>query len=275
VVARQTDVNELASLMVGREVRKTARDEQIVPKTRGSGIRVQSLSWQENGEPYTFEVGVGEILGITGPAGSGKSELLRTIMGFQPAVGGSVHLAGKRIRNPSPRSMIREGVAFIPEDRFAEGLFLPHSIEQNISLPNLWKSSRLLLKKSRLNRQAEDISAVVSLKKDTVLDPMTSLSGGNQQKVVIGKWLRFGYQYFLFDEPYKGIDIGAKEDINRVIEELARNGGSVIVASTEFSDILDLVHRLFVMVNRKIVAELCGEQISSQKIIQHYQAVVR
>jgi ABC-type sugar transport system ATPase subunit len=109
----------------------------------------------------------------------------------------------------------------------------------------------------------------------SIREPATHLSGGNQQKVVVTKWLDAGYTFFLFDEPYKGIDIGAKEDINRIIEELADKGCSSIVTSTEFSDLIGTVHRLLVMVNRKIVAELKGEEITNKAIIQYYQSVAR
>ncbi len=275
VEAHATDVEALAALMVGHHVSKTRRSLSSVSSSKPSALRVESLGWDGAGNSYSFEVRAGETVGITGPAGSGKSELLRTIMGLLPKRSGSVFLDGKKLEGSTPRRMIHAGVAFVPEDRMAEGLLMPRSIEENISLPNLWRRRRLLLRERVLGDKAESVSKLLSLKKPSLRHSVSALSGGNQQKVVVGKWLQATSRLYLFDEPYKGIDIGAKEDINRVITELAAHGAATIVVSTEFNDIIDLVDRLFVMVNRKIVAELYGDDINSQNIVRYYQAVVR
>jgi ABC-type sugar transport system ATPase subunit len=276
VLSNDVSLGQLASLVVGHEI-KTSIDSSTLRDQESRKIRLQAdaLAWQENGTTYSFEVREGEILGITGPAGAGKSELLRTMMGLMPITSGKLVLDGQHLENISPYAMVRAGVGFVPEDRFVEGLVVRRSIEENINLPNFWKASGLFINPSTLRKKAGQLAGIVRTKMTSVHDQLTHLSGGNQQKIVVAKWLDAGYTFFLFDEPYKGIDIGAKEDINSVIQELASKGCSSIVVSTEFSDLLGTVNRLLVMVNRKIVAELRGEEITNKAIIAHYQSVAR
>ncbi len=267
-------VSQLAALVVGHEIKTSAESSVLDQRdSRKIRLRADALAWREGGETYSFEVREGEILGITGPAGAGKSELLRTMMGLMPIASGRLLLDGRQLENITPYTMVRSGVGFVPEDRFSEGLAVHRSIEENITLPNFWKHPGIFLSPSGLRQKAGELAGIVRTKMSSVDDHLTQLSGGNQQKVVVAKWLDAGYNFFLLDEPYKGIDIGAKEDINRVIQDLAGKGCASIVVSTEFSDLLGIVNRLLVMVNRHIVAELHGEEITNKAIIAHYQSV--
>jgi ribose transport system ATP-binding protein len=276
VFARDVSVGQLGALVVGRDLKEVAVGVAEPKRAeRTVRLRIDGVQWQGNSERYSLQVREGEILGITGPAGAGKSELLRTIMGLMPKADGVITLDNREIDDPSPARMIRSGVAFLPEDRLAEGLAANRSIEENISLPTLWKWRRFFLNMPHLKENAEHAGSVVRLKRGSIEDPVLSLSGGNQQKTAVAKWINSSYDFLLFDEPYKGIDIGAKEDINGAIRQLARDGRTVIVVSTEFSDLTSLVDRLLVMVNRKIVGDLSGSEINSQNIITHYQSVIK
>jgi ABC-type sugar transport system ATPase subunit len=270
--ARDTTARDLATVVVGHEFRTTHfAAEKGASKARRILLDVAGLSWAHDASQFTFSLGEGEILGITGPEGAGKTELLRTVFGLMPMTRGTVTLNGERLDRRDPRLMMKRGVAFVPEDRFQEGLMLNRSIEENISLPKLSLQAWPLLRKSRLRETAAQMAGQIKTKMASVEARAGDLSGGNQQKVVVSRWLDEGYRLLLLDEPYKGIDIGAKQDINDAIRAMAGAGRGVVVISTEFVELVGLVTTLLVMVNRKIVATLRGDQITAQEIVRYYQ----
>jgi ABC-type sugar transport system ATPase subunit len=270
--ARATTARELATAVVGHEVGATQHAlESGAAKTRGPLLDVAGLSWMRDASEFSFSVGEGEIIGITGPEGAGKSELLRTVFGLMPATQGTVTLGGERLARRDPRQMLKAGVAFVPEDRFQEGLMLNRSIEENISLPTLSFQSRPFLRKGTLRDSAARKADQIKIRMASVEARAGDLSGGNQQKVVVARWLEDGYRLLLLDEPYKGIDIGAKQDINDAIRAMAIAGRGIVVISTEFVELIGLVSTLLVMVNRRIVAVLKENKITPQEIVRYYQ----
>ena len=276
VDAKDVTTEQLSLMVVGHEVGLSRKAYHGKIESTSARLELQNLTWERKNERRGFSLMArpGEIMGITGPEGAGKTELLRTILGLMPRTRGSIFLNGKDVKKLTPHAMLKIGVAYVPEDRFKEGLLLKRSIEENVSLANLAFSTRLFLDRKALRRIAKEKVGSLKTKMSSVSDQVRYLSGGNQQKVMIAKWLEEKYELFLLDEPYKGIDIGAKEDINDAIRALAAEGRSIIVATTEFSDILGLVDSLLVVVNRQIVAQLSGDQITSQEIIRYYQAAV-
>jgi ABC-type sugar transport system ATPase subunit len=270
--ARATTAEQLAVAVVGHEMRRATHgggasgsvDQSIL-------LDVQGLSWREDSSEFSFRVREGEILGITGPEGAGKSELLRTVFGLMPMTRGKVSLAGEPIDRCSPRQMLNRGVAFVPEDRFEEGLLLNRSIEENISLPKLSFQKELFLARGRLSADAGRKASRIKTKMASIEARAGELSGGNQQKVVVSRWLDDDYRLLLLDEPYKGIDIGAKDDINDAIRAMAGKGRGVVVISTEFAELIGLVSTLLVIVNRRIVGALSGDAISAHEIVRYYQ----
>jgi ribose transport system ATP-binding protein len=270
--ARSTTADDLAVAVVGHEVRRSSRVEWATDfGQRRTLLDVKGLSWTHDAAEFSLKVREGEILGITGPEGAGKSELLRTIFGSMEPTRGTVAINGETIDARTPREMLKRGVAFVPEDRFVEGVLLNRNIEENISLPKLSFERRLFLPTGELRAEAERKAAQIKTKMASLDSLVSELSGGNQQKVVVSRWLEDTYRLLLLDEPYKGIDIGAKDDINEAIRAMAASGRGVIVISTEFAELVGLVSTLLVIVNRKIVSTLTGASITPHEIVRYYQ----
>lgn len=272
--AKDTNISKLVMLMVGHEIISN-KNKRIIKEKSRERIKVDSLvPKHNNNEEYSFSVKKGEILGITGPAGSGKNEILRMIYGISSIKKGYIYLDGQMVENIKPYIMVQKRVAYVPEDRHIEGLLISRSIEENITLPSLKKWSNFLIKKSRLNHIANKAADIARIKRSSIEDTPRSLSGGNQQKVVIARWLTKYYDYFLLSEPFKGIDVGAKEDIRKILIELAKDGCSIIIVTTEFSDLIGFVDRLLVMVEKKIVKELHYKSITNTNIMKYYQSTL-
>jgi ribose transport system ATP-binding protein len=270
--ARSTTAEDLAVAVVGHEMRRSSRAEDTSDfRQRRTLLDVKGLSWTQDAAEFSLKVREGEILGITGPEGAGKSELLRTIFGLMPPTRGTVAIDGETIDGRSPRAMLNRGVAFVPEDRFAEGVLLDRNIEENISLPKISFGKRFFLPMTELRVEAVKKAAQIKTKMASIDSLVSELSGGNQQKVVVSRWLEDSYRLLLLDEPYKGIDIGAKDDINDAIRAMAGSGRGVIVISTEFAELIGLVTTLLVIVNRKIVTTLTGASITPHEIVRYYQ----
>ncbi len=270
--ARATSAEDLAVAVVGHEMRRPSRADAATDfSQRRTLLDVEGLSWTQDAAAFWLKVREGEILGITGPEGAGKSELLRTIFGLMPPTRGTVAIDGQTIDLRSPRAMLNRGVAFVPEDRFVEGVLLDRNIEENISLPKLSFNKRFFLPTRELRAEAEKKAAQIKTKMASIDSLVSELSGGNQQKVVVSRWLEDSYRLLLLDEPHKGIDIGAKDDINDAIRAMAAAGRGVIVISTEFAELIGLVSTLLVIVNRKIVSTLTGEAITPHEIVRYYQ----
>ena len=228
-------------------------------------LTTQRYPRQEN----SFHLAAGEIVGIAGLVGAGRSELLLTLFGITPPLGGSIEIAGREVAAHSPRSAIENGLALIPEDRKLQGLVLSMSVEQNISLPNLRRQQRLA---GIINRQQEQVTAEEMTSQLRIKTPHTQqivqyLSGGNQQKVVIGKWLPLTPRVLLLDEPTRGIDIGAKHEIYRLMESLAERGVAVLFASSEMEEIIGMSDRVLVMHEGRITGELPRQELSEEAIM--------
>ncbi|MES2941051.1 MAG: sugar ABC transporter ATP-binding protein [Pseudomonadota bacterium] len=203
-----------------------------------------------------FEVREGEIVGLAGLLGAGRTELLRAIYGLDPLAAGCIEIFGKEPADRSPRAMIRHGVGLAPEDRKKEGLVLDMNISRNLVLSALHKVvHRAFLSRRRQAQLAQHAAARMSVKLASLADPVRSLSGGNQQKVVLGKCLNAGVKVFLLDEPTRGVDIDAKRQIYALLEQLAAQGVAVLVASSEMEELMLLCDRLLLMRDGAVVAE--------------------
>ena len=217
----------------------------------------------------SFDLRRGEILGIAGLMGSGRTELVTTIFGeYGKITSGSIELAGKKVTIASSRSAMQQGVSLVPEDRKGQGLVLIQSVLKNISLPNLDKFSRF----GRLNGDAELQAAMtqaknLSIKAPSLHVPVSSLSGGNQQKVVIAKWLMSEPEILIMDDPTRGIDVGAKFEIYKLMNELAEQGVSIIMISSDLVEVLGMSDRVMVMHEGRSMGILDRSEATQEKIM--------
>lgn len=219
-------------------------------------LKVSGLMTANKLKGLSFEVRKGEIVGLAGLLGSGRTELLRAIYGLDPITAGRVEVFGKQSADRSPRAMIRQGVCLAPEDRKKEGLVLGMSISKNLVLSAMHKVvHRAMLSHRRQAQLAHQVVARMSVKLASLDDPVRSLSGGNQQKVVLGKCLNADVKLFLLDEPTRGVDIDAKRQIYELLEQLAAQGTAVLVASSEMEELMLLCDRLLLMKDGEIVGE--------------------
>jgi ribose transport system ATP-binding protein len=224
----------------------------------------------ESGEPVSFSLRRGEVLGIWGLLGSGRTEIFRAMLGLDPATYSEISYSkgGGAPRAMKPRWMLRE-VGFVTEDRRHDGLYLSLPIWQNITSASI-RAFAGLFGRMRQHEEmgvARDIVRRLSIKLGDEKDPISSLSGGNQQKAVLGRWLVKAPQIYLLDEPTHGVDVGAKAQIHDVIHNVADNGGSVVVISSEVEEMFALADRILVLRDRKFTDELMRADFSERRLL--------
>jgi ribose transport system ATP-binding protein len=242
----QVPVPQLIEDMVGRSLERLF--PEIQPPRGGEVLRVSSLTATDGSfRDISFSVREGEVLGIAGVVGAGRTELVRGVAGADPPAGGEVTLDGTPVQLSEPRHAIRAGLVLVPEDRKEQGVVLGLPIEDNMAIPNLDRLARNgWLKPNVVREMAKDAIARLQVK-GSPEQPVRTLSGGNQQKVVIAKWLERRPRVIILDEPTRGIDVGARSAIYDVIAELAHAGMAVIVVSSELEEVLGLSHRVMVL----------------------------
>lgn len=265
LIADSSD-SDVVQMMVGREV------SELFPKiyvTIGDAVlSVKNLSLEGQFDNITFDVRAGEILGLAGLVGSGRSEVVRAIFGIDRYDRGSVELHGETITPGKPAESMEKGLALVPEDRRQQGLFMASSISQNIA-STLWRSlSRwLLLRRGDENRTAHTWGSRLRVKYASLSDPVERLSGGNQQKVVLSKWLATEPTVLIVDEPTRGIDVGTKAEVHRLLSEKAQAGTAVIMVSSELPEVLGMSDRIVVMREGEQMGILERAEADSEKII--------
>ena len=215
-------------------------------------------------EDVSLSVRAGEIVGMAGLVGSGRTELAKAIVGALPMSQGELQLFGRPVRISSPNVAVRSGLALLPEDRHKEGLFLLLSVRENIMLPSL---HRMWLNFRQMENVARQFVERLRIRTPSLQTPALQLSGGNQQKVVLSKWLTTRARVFIFDEPMQGIDVGSKVEICRLIGELAEAGAGIILISSELREILALADRVVVMRKGRIVANLARDQATQEIVL--------
>ncbi len=245
---------QLIQHMVGRTVNAIYSREPVTPGDTLLRVKDISRSWLRD---INLEIRAGEIVGLAGLMGAGRTELCRIIFGIDRAEHGSMEVAGKAVSFASPQEAAEAGVALIPEDRQRNGLALKLPISYNITLPDLSRYSHwgFLSKRDEVS-VAQDYGRRLRIKSDSPQQLAGRMSGGNQQKVVIAKWMARGARVFLFDEPTRGIDIGAKQDVFEQMDQLARGGAAVLMVSSELPELVQVADRILVMREGRLTGEL-------------------
>ena len=233
-------------------------------------LEVRGLGLPGRFSNVSFAVRAGEVVGLGGLMGAGRTEVLRALYGADPAASGTVAVGGQPLRARSPRAAIAGGVALVPEDRKAEGLVLPFSVRQNVALSTLGRLARLrtFLVGGQIDRLARNAVAELRIRTPGVREAVRNLSGGNQQKVVLGRALTTNPRVFLLDEPTRGIDVGAKVEVYRLIGNLAERGAAVLVVSSDMLELLGLCDRIVVMRAGRVAGELAREQFSQERVME-------
>lgn len=263
------DENEesIVARMVGRKIEKLAHNAWV---TEREVLRVENLARGSEISPTSFSVRAGEVLGIAGLVGAGRTELLKLIAGLDKRSGGSVFVNGQPVRNHNVSAAIRAGIGLVPEDRKKEGIIKARAVKMNMALPSLRQFTRAgIVSRQKLNRAAQEVMSDLKLRPLDIEKTIGTLSGGNQQKVIIGRWVAADANVFLFDEPTRGIDIGAKSEIYNLIEKLAQAGKAIVVVSSEMTEIIRISDRVLVMREGKITKELTDDAITEENIARY------
>ncbi|MDR1745031.1 MAG: sugar ABC transporter ATP-binding protein [Planctomycetota bacterium] len=259
--------HDLIVAMVGREITQLFPTKQNVV---GKEIfRVSGLKKAGYFADIDFSLSGGEILGVTGLVGAGRSELFQSIFGIMPHDEGDIFVNGVKVRIDSPGDAMEHGIAYLPEDRQKQGLVLDWSIGRNISLPSLRSYSRrgIIREKAEI-AQSHSLSRRLTVKARSVHDPASSLSGGNQQKVVMAKLLNTNARILILDEPTKGVDIGAKSAMYGIIADLAANGYGIILISSEMPEVLGMCDRILVMKGGRVTGSFLRGNVSQEAILE-------
>jgi ribose transport system ATP-binding protein len=260
----------MVRLMVGRELkqlfhrshRPAAEDGKPLLRVRGVRLPVGS------GQAFDFDIRAGEVVGLAGLMGSGRSELGEALFGVQPASGAEIEIAGSSVRIRTPAEAIENGIFLLPEDRRSQGLVLAASVKENITLPSLDKVSTLgLIARRRQTDLAQSMCAQLGVRTPSTAQTVGLLSGGNQQKVVLAKWLTRTPRLLILDEPTRGIDVGAKTEIYGLMDQLASKGVAILMISSDLEEVLGMSDRVLVMHQGTLAGELHREALSEESIM--------
>jgi ribose transport system ATP-binding protein len=264
---RETTESAVVAMMVGRTLAVATHRSSVTQETV---LSVRNLTSGAKVIDASFDLRRGEVLGIAGLIGAGRTELLRLIAGADRATSGSIVLNGSALTRRGTRAAIAAGIGLVPEERKRDGIIPQRSVASNVALPSMKRfAPHGWIRRRYLRAEARKILTSINLRPPLIDRPIRLFSGGNQQKAIIARWIAANTQILLFDEPTRGIDIGAKAEIYALIEELAAAGKSVIVVSSELPEVLRLADRVLVMRQGQIAAELQRNELSEQAIVAH------
>ncbi len=268
LIPSQTTIDELIRLMVGRSVDASVKTHQTVIDAPPL-LKVENLTRTGQFRNVSFEVRPGEIVGLAGLVGAGRTEVCRTIFGIDQPSSGSIQIDGKKISVRKPTDAMELGVAFVPEDRQHEGLLMPMSIEHNATLAILSKLAKFgWVDRKRENKLAREFAEKLQTAFRNVSQPVRELSGGNQQKIVLAKWLLTEPRLLILDEPTRGVDVGAKDEVHRLILQLVDQGLALLVVSSDLPELLALCDRVIVMHEGSVIQELNRDEATPERVMQ-------
>ncbi len=261
----ETTQGELVHMMTGKETggfpKANAPTDEVL-------LKVENLSRKDEFEAVSFSLHKGEILGIFGLMGAGKSELLHALFGVAKPHGGSLHLNGREVNISSPYEAHRHKLALVTEDRKESGLMLPMSVRDNVAMASLPKLNTAgVVRGAAVKEKVEEVTTSLDVRMASAEQPVEYLSGGNQQKVILAKWLLTKPQILLLDEPTRGIDIGAKEEIYRFMADFVKQGRGIVLVSSELPEILGMSDRILVLRGGKVAGELSRGEASKEALM--------
>ena len=264
---KTADMDQVINMIVGRTL-----DEKFPHRESHIGdvmLEVKDLQVPNTIYDISFQVRKGEVLGFSGLVGSGRTSTAKAIVGAIPRTSGDIFIDGKKVKISSPLEAITHGIGYLPEDRKTEGLILTKSVKENISLPSLKRkfSCGVILNGAKERIEAEEYCTRLRIKTPNINRLSKFLSGGNQQKVVFAKWLCSEASIYIFDEPTRGIDVGAKSEIYQIINDLVDQGAAVIVISSELPEILGICDRIITMRDGRITANIDRSEATQEKIM--------
>jgi ribose transport system ATP-binding protein len=266
--AKETPTAEVIRLMTGRSIEYVFPPRRPQPAADGAVLEVRNLTRPGEFHDITFDVRPGEVFGLAGLVGSGRSEILETVFGARKAKSGTVRIQGKQVRAGSVGASVSAGVGMAPEERKSQALLLNESIINNLTVASLAKFSRasFVQRGDELTAATEQVEALDIRPHDPTREVRT-LSGGNQQKVVLGRWLIKGCALLLLDEPTRGVDVGARSEIYALIRQLADDGVAVLLVSSEVPEVLGLADRVLVLREGHAVYEGPAEDIDEHRVL--------
>ncbi|MCC6492790.1 MAG: sugar ABC transporter ATP-binding protein [Pirellulales bacterium] len=264
----ETTHDRLISLMVGRRLEFADRQGSAI-RREAAGLEIKNLRLAPNSPEINFSIQPGEIVGFAGIVGAGRTEVARAVFGITRRHAGEIRVHGQVVRIASPVDAIRAGLALVPEDRKSLGAILPLSISSNVSLAVLGRLGRAGRYNRRAERNvAERFRGLLGIRTRSLNATVLSLSGGNQQKVVLAKWLATEPKALILDEPTRGVDVGAKQEIYRLVQQLGQRGMAVMLISSEMEEILAVCDRVLVMHQGAIAGELTGGDVTEENIMR-------
>ena len=269
VSTKETSIDRIISMMVGRTIFESTPEIPEKP-SRQVVLDVKNLKRGSVIRDVSFCLNKGEILGFAGLMGAGRTEVARAIFGADPIEGGEVYINGEKIHIKSPSDAVHHGIGYLSEDRKRYGLTLGMDVETNVVLAAYSKFLGFLgvVKQKLTSATAEHYVHALTIKTPSIQQSTKNLSGGNQQKVIIAKWLTANTEILIFDEPTRGIDVGAKSEIYKLLNELAQQGKAIIMISSELPEILRMSHRIIVMCEGRITGELDGASATQEQIMK-------
>ena len=262
---------QLVEKMIGKDLEDLSVIKKSVPPAGAQSenfYEAEGLSSSQS-RPFDFHIARGEVNGFTGLLGSGRSESVRAIFGADPVTGGSVKIEGKKAKIGKPLDAMKHGIGYLPEDRKRDGIIADLSVRDNISLAlQVIKGVTHPFSRAKAEAFADEYIKALDIKTASSDTPIKSLSGGNQQKVILARWLLTHPQYLILDEPTRGIDVGTKTEIQKLVLKLAEEGMSITFISSEIEEMLRTCSRLIVMRDRNIVGELKGDELTQERVMR-------
>ena len=267
---KSADKNELIRLLAGRDIVSEKKAANAELKNSPTVLEVKGLRMKTMPSEISFSLRQGEILGLSGLMGSGRTETARAICGIDPIVSGEIRIHGKPVRIRSPKDAAKYGICYLSEDRNGEGMIQNRSIIANSVISNLDRYQKgIRLNDKKMLEDAVEYNRRLNTKYSDPHAPISSLSGGNRQKVIISRWLIRDLPILIFDEPTKGIDVGAKDEIYRIIQDIAKDGHSVIIISSETDELIRNCDRIIVLSEGRVSGELDIADASPEKIMEY------